>query len=219
MMMATISDRPPATPEEIWAILRETTEKQKENERQWAESKRQHDEDRAGTKRQRDEDWERLNKMFDKTDRRIDNANEKIGGLDNSLGEIVEHLVAPGIEDRFAELGFSFDRISPNVRMKKDGKLLAEIDLLLENSESVIVVEVKAKPNTRDVEKHRARLEKLRGHYNALNDYRRLYGVMAGAVFGPTERKTALEAGFYVAVQSGDTMKMDLSEDFIPGEW
>ena len=103
--------------------------------------------------------------------------------------------------------------------MKKDGKLLAEIDLLLENSESVIVVEVKAKPNTRDVEKHRARLEKLRGHYNALNDYRRLYGVMAGAVFGPTERKTALEAGFYVAVQSGDTMKMDLSEDFIPGEW
>jgi len=33
------------------------------------------------------------------------------------------------------------------------------------------------------------------------------------------ERQAVSEAGFYVLVQSGDTMKLELPEGFVPREW
>ncbi|MCL2600996.1 MAG: hypothetical protein FWD88_07430, partial [Treponema sp.] len=209
------ADYKPSTPEELWAILDRGTKRQEEFER------RQEDFDRRQAEairrqeeadRQREEDWKKIEKMFTEN-------NKKIGGLDNTLGEIVEHLVVPGTEERFKEMGILFDRISPNSRIKQDGKLIAEVDILLENKDSIMAVEVKSKPSTRDVETHRLRLEKLRGYYDRLGDKRALLGAMAGAVFGTDTKKAALDAGFYVMVQSGDAMKMDLPEDFVPRKW
>ncbi|MCL2191615.1 MAG: hypothetical protein FWB79_06480, partial [Treponema sp.] len=68
-------------------------------------------------------------------------------------------------------------------------------------------------------ERHQARLEKLRGYYDSLGDRRRILGAVAGAVFGPPERDAAIEAGFYVMVQSGETMNMHVPEGFAPREW
>jgi len=35
-----------------------------------------------------------------------------MGGLHNSFGEMAEHLVAPGIVERFNNLGYHFDGIA-----------------------------------------------------------------------------------------------------------
>ena len=226
--MATVqtADQTPATPEEIWAILRETAQQQRENERMWKEgiarreaeeAKRQVEE--AKRREEYERRWEETRKRWDKADQRIDNANEKIGGLDNTFGEIIEHLVAPGIEERFGELGLHFEKVNSNVRIKQDGQRLAEVDLLLENQEIIMAVEVKAKVTTKDVEKHNIRLEKLRGYYDRGHDRRRILGTIAGAVFGPVEREAALKMGLYVVVQSGDTMKLEVPGDFVPQEW
>jgi len=208
MVAVQAESQAPATPEEIWAILRETAQRQKEYEAEAARRWREYD-----------RRWEETRERWDKADRRIDQANEKIGGLDNTFGEIIEHLVAPGIEERFGELGLHFDKINSNVRIKQDGQRLAEVDLLLESPESIMAVEVKAKVTTKDVERHKIRLEKLRGYYSRRGDQRRILGTIAGAVFGPLERDAALEAGFFVTVQSGDTMHMDVPEGFKPKEW
>ncbi|MCL2191507.1 MAG: hypothetical protein FWB79_05925, partial [Treponema sp.] len=67
--------------------------------------------------------------------------------------------------------------------------------------------------------KHKERLEKIRSAHDKCGDRRRILGAMAGAVFGPRQREAAQEAGFFVVAQSGDTMRMDLPEGFVPREW
>jgi tetrahydromethanopterin S-methyltransferase subunit F len=128
--------------------------------------------------------------------------------------------VYPGIEDRLGELGFRFKHISRRRTVKDaDGKLVVEIDLFLENDTTIFAVEAKAKPSAKDIKRQVEKLEKLRECIGRENDNRRIMGAIAGAVFGTDQRLAALEAGFFVIVQSGDTMQMDIPEGFKPREW
>ena len=144
-----------------------------------------------------------------------------MGGLHNSFGEIAEHLVAPGIHARFNELGYFFGEVSPGGHKiyGEDGKIKTEIDILLENGETVMAVEVKVKPAVKDVEHHIKRLEILRDWRHKKNDHRKIQGAIAGAVFGSVEKKAVIEAGLYVIEQSGDTMEIDIPDGFIPRDW
>ncbi|MCL2380038.1 MAG: hypothetical protein FWC64_00420 [Treponema sp.] len=182
--------RPQATPQELWAILQENAAQQKETDRLLKETRKQ-----------------------------IDRNNKIVGELGNSFGEIVEHLVAPGIQERFADMGLHFDNLSPNVRMMENKKTIAEIDLLLGNREILMAVEVKSKPHINDIEVHENRLERLREWYDQRGDHRKLYGTLAGAVFGEAEKAAAINAGFYVIIQTGDTMKIETPKGFTPREW
>ena len=120
-----------ATPEEIWALLRETAEHQKETDR-----------------------------LMQETARRMKETDRKIGELGNRFGELVEHLVVPSITDKFNELNFTFEQISQNIVIKDaSGNFLAEIDILLENDDVAIAVEVKARTIHKDVDDHVARME------------------------------------------------------------
>jgi len=69
------------------------------------------------------------------------------------------------------------------------------------------------------VEHHIKRLEILRDHRRGINDKRTIKGAIAGAIFGLEEKKATREAGLYVVEQSGDTMKIDVPNDFVPREW
>jgi len=101
----------------------------------------------------------------------------------------------------------------------EDGKLIAEIDILLENGETVMAVEVKAKVATGDVKDFIERLEILREHRNKKNDRRKIQGAIAGAIFGSAQKREVIQAGLYVIEQTGDTMKIDIPKDFVPREW
>jgi len=164
-----------------------------------------------------EEVWAYINKV----DRQIEILSKQMGGLHNSFGELAEHLVAPGIVERFNSLGYHFNGIANRgfVILDDKGDLKTEIDILLENGDYVIVVEVKSNVRKKDIEHHIKRLEILREHRNKYNDPRKIRGAIAGAVFYPSIKEMALAEGFYVLEQSGDTMKMDLPEDFKPKEW
>jgi hypothetical protein len=157
-----------------------------------------------------------------KPERILKKVTKQMGGLHNSFGELAEHLVAPGIVERFNEQGFHFDSVATKGAKVYDeqGKIRAEIDLLMENGEYLVVVEVKSKPRVQDVAHHIRRLEIFREYREKINLRRkRMLGAIAGAVFGPDEKKAFIEAGFYVLEQSGDTMKMVIPRDFVPREW
>jgi len=155
-----------------------------------------------------------LDKRFKETDRII-------GDLGNRFGELAEHLVAPGIAEKFNELGYHFDAVLPGGLVLKDekGNVLTEVDIMLENCDCIMAVEVKTKPKIKDIEHHIKRLEILRNHRNKRNDSRKIYGALAGAVFGHDEKMATINAGFYVLEQSGDTMKMDIPDNFFPKQW
>jgi len=185
-------DATPPSPEAVWALLRELTESQKETDR-----------------------------MMKETDRKMARVSKQMGDLHNSFGEMAEHLVAPSIHERFNELGYHFNAVAPGGYKVLDdkGKVVAQVDILLENSNNIMAVEVKAKVHTKDIEHHVKRLELLRKHWNKRGDKRVIQGSIAGAIFGNIEKQAAIEAGLYVLVQSGDTMKLELPDGFVPQDW
>jgi len=103
---------------------------------------------------------------------------------------------------------------------EKTGKIKAEIDLLLENGNTIMAVEIKTRPVINDIEHHIKRLEILRDHRRTVsNDQRKVQEAIAGAIFEDIVKEAVREAGMYVIEQSGDTMKIDMPEGFVPREW
>ena len=158
--------------------------------------------------------YEKVLTMFQETDR-------KIGELGNRFGELAEHLVAPGIVDKFNALGFFFHKDAQNAKYRDpvSKQILAEVDILLENGDIVIAVEVKTKLSEKDIEKHIQRMEILRRFADERGDKRKYRGALARAIVSSEAREYALNAGFYVIEQSGDTMKLEIPKDFVPREW
>ena len=178
--------------EKVWAALMENREQMKETDRKMKE-----------------------------TDRQMKETDRKIGELSNRFGEMAEHLVAPGIEKKFNELGYHFGSVLDGGQKIKDksGIIRTQIDILLENSEFIVAVEIKTKPAKQDVEQHMQRLEILREYRNQYNDKRKIRGAIAGAIFPENVKTTVLEAGMYVLEQSGDTILLNKPDDTCLREW
>ena len=160
-------------------------------------------------------------KKFQETDRFLKRLGKQMGDLNRKFGKMAEHLVAPSIYKRFNELGHHFGASSPGGHriFDENGKIKTEIDILLENSHTIMAVEVKVDPAIKDVDHHVRCIEILREHRDKLNDRRKIRGAIAGAIFGHLEKDAAIAAGFYVLEQSGDTMKLEIPEGFTPREW
>jgi hypothetical protein len=239
--MDTIKTQEPVNPaDEIWAILRETDRIVKENalkvheiDRQMRETDlKMQETDRIvkATAIQMQEtdrvvketalQMKETDRQMKETDRQMKETDRKIGERGNRFGELAEHLVAPGIVRRFNELGYHFDDIiAERVKITDgQGRILTEIDLLMENRDYSVAVEVKTRPRASDIEHHLRRMELLREHKDRRGDRRKVRGAIAGAVFPQEEKEAAAAAGLYVIEQSGDTMKLSMPADFVPLE-
>jgi hypothetical protein len=62
-------------------------------------------------------------------------------------------------------------------------------------------------------------MERLRRYADDHGDQRKLMGAVAGAVISEGVKPYALKNGFYVIEQAGDTVKIDVPEDFKPRKW
>jgi len=177
--------------EKVWAMFQETREQMKETDRKMRE-----------------------------TDRKMKETDRKIGELGNRFGELAEHLVAPSIKEKFNELNFTFERMYENLTISDSSKqCIAEIDIMLENGDTVIAVEVKAKPLQKDIDEHVDRMEILRKGADVRNDKRKFQGAIAGAIMNEAVRNYAHKTGFYVIEQTGDTVKINIPDNFMPREW
>jgi hypothetical protein len=199
--------------EETADLMRESAERERENaalQRENAERQREEAE------RDREEQKERQKKL----DRQFAETDRQLGRLGNRFGELAEHLVAPNIKEKFNALGYRFDYNYANVEVAAEGRVVAEVDILLENSEYALAVEVKSKPVVKDVLDHVRRMEILRRYPHRFKDGRvKLLGAIAGAVLTDTVRDYITKHGFYVIEQSGDTVKINVPEGFKPREW
>ena len=235
-----------ATFESVWAMIYETQrqlqeskaehdrllqESKAEFDRQMQESKAEFDLRLKETDRQMketdrkmqetDRQMKETDRQMKETDRKMEILNKHMGGLHNSFGEMAEHLVAPGIVDRFNEMGFHIREAATHGLKILDEKknIRAEIDLYMGNGDFIFAIEVKAKLGESDIEKHQRRLKILREDKDLAGDRRKILGGMAVAILGEGDKEAILDAGFYMLVQSGDTMKLDVPEGFVPREW
>jgi hypothetical protein len=120
------------TSEDIWRILREVAESQKET-----------------------------TLKFQETDRRLKEVTANIGKLGNRLGEFVKESVRPAAVRLFRERGVEVHEVHQNITSKRDGEAF-ELDLLVVNDEDIVAIECKSNLSIDDVNEHLRRLEKLK---------------------------------------------------------
>jgi hypothetical protein len=184
--------------EDVWAAMMETDRKMQETTRHMRETDRK----------------------MQETDRKMRETDRKIGELGNRFGELAEHLVTPNIAEKFRALGYTFTRAGPDVEFfGRDGKALTEVDVWLENGEFAMAVEVKSRLRKEHVDDHAGRMAMLRSYLDERGDTRKLLGAVAGAIVPQELKKYIHGYGFYVIEQSGDTVKIEAPEGFMPRMW
>ena len=193
-----------ASPESVWAILQEVAETQKENARQI-----------NALKNRQEEGARQINAL---KKRQEENARQ-IGKLGGRFGEMIEYMVMPNLLGKFRDLGFVFTKGHHQTVIKDEQyKIIAEVDITLENGDKVMIVEVKSKPSIEDIKDHIERMGKLRLYAGLHGDSRKYLGAVAGMMVNDNERDYALKNGFYVIEPSGETFTITAPEGFLR-EW
>ncbi|MDR3173314.1 MAG: hypothetical protein LBU19_03600 [Treponema sp.] len=186
--------------EKVWASLMELRESQKETARQIKET----------------------DKRVKETSRQMKETDKRVGEITNRFGEIVEHMIIPNLTAKFRELGFVFFKTSRDVKITdEEDRVIAELDAFLENGGKVMIVEIKTKPNTDDINDHVERMKKLRVYADAQHDKRKYLGAVAGLIFDKGVKTYALKNGFYVLEPAGETFTITepRAQGYSPQEW
>jgi hypothetical protein len=202
--------------DEIWAIVRETTQGLKELKERQRESREENDRDFRELK----ESQKATDAQMKVTDAQMKATDKRIGELTNRFGDMVEYMVMPNLLMKFEKLGFTFTKANRTEIKDKEHDIFTEIDALLENGDRVMAVEIKSKPSIDDINYHIERMEKLRKYADLHGDKRKYQGAVAGVVFSESEKMYTLKKGFYVIEPSGETFKItEPKGKYHPREW
>jgi myosin heavy subunit len=156
------------------------------------------------------------------TDRRMKENARQMGFVQNKLGEVVEHIVIPNINEKFKYFGYAFGTPQRNIKFyDKNHSLIAEADILMLGDAGFMIGEVKTTLKKEDVDNHVKRLETIRNNaaWPPIDGGHKLLGFMAGAIADEDVKEYARQNGLFVAVQSGDTIKLDVPDGFVPKAW
>jgi len=141
------------------------------------------------------------------TQKAVKETQKNIGGLNNTLGSMVERIMTPALPQKFKSLGFSFDKIT-TVQWAAKGNIYAELDGLLENGTQAMVVEVKTTLEIEDINDHIKRMERVRKYADEHGDKREFLGSIAAMVIKPKPKQYALNQGFFLIEPSGDNVRV-----------
>ncbi|MBJ7901207.1 MAG: hypothetical protein GC158_15095 [Cyanobacteria bacterium RI_101] len=226
------------TPQEVWQLLGELIQAQKETERRFQETeslfqeadRRFQETERLIKEQSQEADrrfqetehlFQEANRRFQETERLIkeqnQRLNEELGQLGNRLGEFVEYQVRPAAVRLFRERGIDVHEISTDLAIQKNGQGL-EVDLLVVNSDEAIAIEVKSKLDQDDVDEHLARLAKFKEllpRYQSL----KLLGAVAAMVVPNQIASYAYRKGLFVIAQSGEDLMILNDAKFRPKAW
>jgi Holliday junction resolvase-like predicted endonuclease len=139
-----------------------------------------------------------------------------MGGMNRSLGELIETLMAGRLWEKFPQYNFtrSFQRIKI---LDKNKTPVTEIDILLSDDEWAMAVEVKREPDKEDVEHHLKRIELMREYALREISEKKLLGAIAGGVVAPEVRAYAQKSGFFVLELNGEQVSLlESPENFVP---
>jgi len=194
---------------QLGVTMVESRKDQEESLKKWEESRKEWEELRKETERA----FQRVAEEHEKTERMMQRLEKNLGGLGNSIGEIVEMIVIPGVMEKMNVFGHTFTMASPRKEYSDvDGSKLMEIDLLLENCEEVMAVEVKTQVSKKWVERHLKRLEILRKKERITGmTGKTMYAAVAGIGFDEEARELAANNGMYLIDIHEDSERIDVT--------
>lgn len=148
-------------------------------------------------------------------------ANQKmIGDLGNKFGSFAEGMALPSMQ-RILEENFGMTHTQPRYRIKKNGLLVQEIDMLAHANGSVntaIVVEIKSDLKGKDVEQVLSIMDKF---YDLFPEHKgkKLYGIIAYIDASEEGINRALKAGFYLASIHDELFEIKVPVGFVPKDF
>jgi hypothetical protein len=144
-----------------------------------------------------------------------------VGGLNRSIGELIETLIAARLWEKFASYPYQLKRAYQRVPIyDEQNHQKTDIDILLSNTEWCMAVEVKREADDRDVDHHLRRMDLIRRYPPLEVVGKRLLGAIAGGVMPPDTAEYAHQAGFFVLELTGESLTLlDTPQGFTPKEW
>ncbi|MBE9240637.1 DUF3782 domain-containing protein [Synechocystis salina] len=229
------------TADEVWQLLGELIQAQKETERQLKEQREEVDhrfqEEREEADRRFQEQREETDRWFreqreetdrqikelrqqsQKTDRQIRELGKQIGGLGQKFGSFTEGLALPSMETILREK-FGMEVVTPSVRVSKQGKHI-ELDVMAYANGDVktaIVVEVKSHARSESIGQLINHLQCFREFFPEHQD-KKLYGILAAVDLSNAVKEEVLKAGLYTARIRDEIFELDTPATFQPRVW
>jgi len=204
----------PVTIDDIYELFRESERQRKEQ--QEAFEQRQQEQQQAS--QQDFENYkETIRKQTEDLQKIVAQTNKQIGAITSRWGEFVENLVRPAAVRMFRQKGIEVHFTALRVQgQDQDGSI--EIDILAENSNEVVIVEVKSHLEAKDVKRFLITLERFKRVFPKYQNYR-VYGAVAGIKIDERADLYALQEGLFLIKPSGDTVEIVNSSEFIPKVW
>ena len=220
--------REPATPQEIWEILRDVSATQQETARRMQETdqllKRQAQEaDRRAQEADRraqeaDRRAQETDRRAQETDRRLQETDRRIRGLDELFngqwGKLMEALVEGDLVRLLQQRNIAVHHTVTNPRQNY-GERRWEFDIVAINGEAVVVVEVKTTLRVPDVDRFIGRLHEFP---ELMPEYagHRIYGAVAYLKAYQESDVRAERLGLFVIRATGSSASITNRQEFTP---
>ena len=201
-----------------WDILQEVGRRQAETAAQFEKDRQKQAEAAA----QFEERWQKQEERLARLDKLVERLGANVGGLNCSLGDLVETLFAPCLGEKFVAYNYDLKRIFHRVNLYDENiKQRGEIDILLSDTTVCMAVEVKRWLEKKEhVDEHIKRMELIRTYPPAEVKGKTLLGAIVGAVVTPEAREYAEQSGFFVLELTGEDVRLlPPPKDFKPREW
>jgi hypothetical protein len=175
------------------------------------------------------ENIDRMGERLDETGKylkevgeRVDRVTKNVGGLNLSMGDLIETLFAPHLGEKFDAYNYNLRRIFHRVPIyDDDSRQRSDIDILLSNTTVCMAVEVKRwLEKTDQVDEQIKRMYLIRQYPPAEVKGKKLLGAIVGGVVMPEVREYTEQNGFFVLELTGEDVRLlEPPKDFQPKEW
>ena len=206
--------REPATPQEIWEILREVSAVQQETARRMQDTDRRMQE----TDRQMQETRRLLQQQGEETDREMQETARRVRELNDLFtgqwGKLIESLVEGDLVRLLQQRGVAVHHTVTNPRQNY-GERRWEFDIVAVDGEQVVVVEVKTTLRVPDVERF---IERLHQFPELMPEYadHRIHGAVAYLRAYQESDVRAERLGLFVIRATGSSASITNRQEFTP---
>ncbi|MCF8301708.1 MAG: hypothetical protein K9I94_00430 [Bacteroidales bacterium] len=159
-------------------------------------------------------DMKEIRENSKETERKIDKLAKLYGGVSENSRDMAEEFFRRGLENRSSIFGITYNEVSHLARRSKN--LQGEYDIVLHNSEALIVIEVKYKLHPKDVDDFvKRKLPNFKKLFKEYHD-KEIIGAMAGMSIPKASYELAADHGLLILTQTGDNIAVMNPDDFKP---
>lgn len=188
---------------EIWQLFKETDARL---DKRFQETRAELDQRFKETDAKFKETQAELNQRFQETDARFKETDRKLNQLSglfgSQWGKLIEALVQPNALRLFQERGIPVQHLYQRAKSQRNGQTM-ELDLLLENTDTVLVLEVKSTLRVSDINDFLADLGRFVDFFPRFGGYR-VYGGVAGLEIVEDADRYAYRQGLFVLSVVGE---------------